>query len=107
MILSTVERIPGYEVSEILGVVSANVITSKHLGRDIAAAFKAMIGGELKGYTEMMTEARNEAVERLIREADAMGADAVIGLRFSSSYIMSGAAEILVYGTAVKLRREG
>ncbi len=105
MILSTTEKIPGYEVTEVLGVISANVITSKHLGRDLAAVLKSLIGGELKGYTEMMTEARNEALERLIGEAEKMGADAIIGLRFSSSYVMSGAAEILVYGTAVKIRR--
>jgi uncharacterized protein YbjQ (UPF0145 family) len=105
VIVTTVEQIPGYRVKEILGVVSGNVVMSKHLGRDIAAALKTLAGGEIKGYTEMLTEARNIAFERMVKEAEKLGADAVIGFRYSSSMIMSGAAEILAYGTAVKLEK--
>gem|GEM_PF-136020 len=106
MIITTTEQVPGYRVKEILGVVCGNVVMSKHLGKDIAAAFKTLAGGEIKGYTEMLTEARNIALERMIKEAEKLGADAVIGFRYSSSTIMSGAAEILAYGTAVKLEKE-
>jgi uncharacterized protein YbjQ (UPF0145 family) len=105
MIITTTEQVPGYRVKEILGVVCGNVVMSKHLGRDIAAALKTLAGGEIKGYTEMLTEARNIALERMIKEAEKLGADAVIGFRYSSSTIMSGAAEILAYGTAVKLEK--
>ena len=105
MILSTIDEIPGYEISEVIGIVTGNVVTSKHIGRDIAAALKTLVGGEIKGYTEMLTEARNEAIERMVREAERLGADAIVGVRFASSYVMTGAAEILVYGTAVKLKK--
>ncbi|GAB6189592.1 heavy metal-binding domain-containing protein [Marinitoga arctica] len=103
MIVTTGEKIPGYEIKEILGVVIGNTVQSKHLGRDIAAAFKTLAGGELKGYTEMLTEARNTAYERMLNEAEKLGADGIINVRFSSSAVMQGAAEMLVYGTAVKL----
>ncbi|ABR30984.1 hypothetical protein SU69_05745 [Thermosipho melanesiensis] len=103
MIISTTDKIPGYKIKEITGIVMGNIVHSKHLGKDIAAAFKTLAGGEIKSYTEMMTEARNKAIERMIDEAEKLGADAIVSVRFSSSAIMSGAAEILVYGTAVKL----
>ncbi|MBM7559777.1 heavy metal-binding domain-containing protein [Marinitoga litoralis] len=105
MIITTGESIPGYEITEVLGIVIGNTVHSKHLGRDIAAAFKTLAGGELKGYTEMLTEARNVAYNRMIDEAEKLGADAIIGMRFSSSAVMQGAAEMLAYGTAVKLRK--
>ncbi|MDK2886124.1 MAG: hypothetical protein PWP54_682 [Thermosipho sp. (in: thermotogales)] len=106
MIVTTIEHVPGYEVKEVLGIVIGNIVHSKHLGKDIAAAFKTLAGGEIKSYTEMMTEARNKALERMIDEAEKLGADAVIGVRFGSSSVMSGAAEMLAYGTAVKLREK-
>ena len=105
MIVTTTERIPGYEIEEVLGIVFGNTVRSKHLGKDIAAAFKTLAGGEIKSYTEMLTEARNEAIKRMIDEAEKLGADAVIGVRLGSSAVMSGAAEIVAYGTAVKLRK--
>ena len=105
MILSTTDRIPGMRIKEVLGLVMGNTIKARHLGRDIAAAFKNMIGGEIKGYTEMLTEARNEAIKRMIDEAEKLNADAVIGVRLATSQIMSGAAEMLAYGTAVKLEK--
>ncbi|MBO8160430.1 MAG: YbjQ family protein [Thermosipho sp. (in: Bacteria)] len=106
MIITTTEKVPGYEIEETLGLVIGNIVHSKHLGKDIAAAFKTLAGGEIKSYTEMMTEARNKALERMIDEAEKLGADAVIGVRFGSSSVMSGAAEMLAYGTAVKLKKK-
>uniref|UniRef100_A0A7C5RKB3 UPF0145 protein ENT77_05585 n=1 Tax=Fervidobacterium thailandense TaxID=1008305 RepID=A0A7C5RKB3_9BACT len=107
MIVTTTDYIPGYEVEEVLGVVTGSIVNSKHLGKDIAAAFKTLAGGEIKGYTELLNESRKIAVQRMITEAEKLGADAVIGLRFGSSSVMQGAAEILAYGTAVKLRKKG
>ena len=86
-----------------LGVVTGNVVQSKHVGRDIMAGLKTIFGGEIRGYTEMLTEARQKATGRAIAEAEAMGADAIVNVRFTTSAIMQGASEILVYGTAVKL----
>ncbi|MBO5756140.1 MAG: YbjQ family protein [Clostridia bacterium] len=87
---------------ETLGLVEGSTVQSKHIGRDLAASFKTIVGGELKGYTEMMNEARKVATARMIEQAEAMGADAVIEVRYSSSAVMDGAAEIMAYGTAVK-----
>ena len=105
MITVTVEYVPGYEIVETLGIVSGNIVNSKHVGKDIAAAFKTLVGGEIKGYTELLTESRNAALERMIDAAESIGADAVVGLRFGSSSVMQSAAEIFAYGTAVKLRK--
>ncbi len=105
VIVTTTETVPGYEIEEILGVVFGNTVRSKHLGDDIAAAFKTLAGGEIKSYTEMLTEARNEAIERMISEAERMGADAIVAVRLGSSSVMSGAAELVAYGTAVKLKK--
>lgn len=105
MIYTTTEAIPGWEVSEIVGVVTGNVVQTKHVGKDIMAGLKSLVGGELSGYTEMLTEARQTAIKRLVAVALDLNADAVVGLRFTTSSIMSNASEILVYGTAVKLKR--
>lgn len=105
MLLSTTEKIEGYEIVETLGMVMGNVVYSKHIGKDIAAAFKTLAGGEIKSYTELLTEARNIALQRMIAEAEKLGADGIIGIRFGSSSIMQSAAEVLAYGTAVKLRK--
>ena len=103
IITSTSNEIPGKKVKQILGVVLGNTIRARHIGRDIAAGFKTLVGGEIKSYTEMMTKAREEAFNRMINQAHTMGADAVINIRFTTSAIMQGAAEILAYGTAVKV----
>ena len=87
---------------ETLGLVQGSTVQSKHIGRDLAASFKTIVGGELKGYTEMLNEARKIATARMTEQAEAMGADAVIEVRYSSSSVMDGAAEIMAYGTAVK-----
>ncbi|MEO1062656.1 MAG: YbjQ family protein [Actinomycetota bacterium] len=105
MIMTTMETLPNAVVSDVRGVAMGNTIRSKHLGRDIGAALKTLVGGELKGYTEMLTESRNEAVQRMLEHADSMGADAVVNVRFTTSQVAGGAAEILAYGTAVTIRR--
>lgn len=103
MITTTTETIAGRTITETLGLVTGNTIQSKHIGRDIAAGLKGIVGGELRGYTEMTSVARDEALARMITEATALGADAVVGVRFSTAMVMTGAAEMLAYGTAVKL----
>ncbi len=105
MIIATTDTLPGYEIVETLGIVMGNTVHSKHLGKDIAAAFKTLAGGEIKSYTEMLTEARNIAIKRMIAEAEKIGADAIIGMRLGSASVMSGAAEVIAYGTAVKIRK--
>ncbi len=104
MIYTNTPDVPGREIAEILGVVTGNVVQSKHVGRDIMAGFKSLIGGEIISYTEMLTEARQKAISRLVEEALKFDADAVVNLRFTTSSIMSGCSEILAYGTAVKLK---
>ena len=104
MTIVTTDYLPGKDVTESLGMVQGSTIQSKHIGKDIMAGFKQLVGGELKQYSEMLQEARNIAMDRMIQKADALGADAVIGVRFATSSIMDGAAEILVYGTAVKIK---
>ena len=101
MLIVTTDEIPGKKL-EALGLVKGETVESKHVGKDIMAGFKGLVGGELKGYTEMISDARRLATERMVQEALHLGADAVVATRFSSSSIMQGASEILVYGTAVK-----
>jgi uncharacterized protein YbjQ (UPF0145 family) len=103
MLLSNVETIPGKTIVEFYGLVSGSTVRAKHVGRDIAASFKNIVGGELKGYTELLSESRQEAVDRMVREAEAIGANAVVNVRFSTSSISQGAAELFAYGTAVKV----
>ncbi len=101
MILVNTETIPGMTISEVKGLVQGNTVRAKHLGRDIGAGLKNIVGGELKGYTELLTEARREALERMIAQAEQLGANAVVNVRFSTSAVTSGAAEIYAYGTGV------
>jgi len=103
IIISTGENIPGKKVVEILGIVKGNTVRARNIGRDIGAGFKNLVGGEVKTYTEMSVQSRDEAYNRMINEAIKMNADAIIGMRFMTSMIMQGASEILAYGTAVKL----
>ena len=104
MIYSTTETIPGREIRESVGVVTGNVVQAKHIGRDIMAGLKSIVGGEIRGYTEMLNEARDIAIGRLVENAKQKNADAVVGIRFTTSSIMDGSSEILVFGTAAKLR---
>lgn len=101
MILATINQIPGKEY-EILGIVQGSTVQSKNIGRDIGASFKTFVGGEIKGYSAMLDEARDIAKKRMLDQAVALGADAIIGVQFASSAVMAGAAEMLAYGTAVK-----
>ncbi len=104
MIHSTTETVPGREIDEIVGLVRGNVIRAKHLGTDIIAGLRNLVGGEVSEYTKLMAEAREQAFDRMVAQAQTHGADAIIGVRFTTSMVMSGAAEILVYGTAVRLK---
>ena len=105
MILVNTDYISGKEL-EMLGLVKDSTIHSKHLGKDIAQAFKMMVGGELKSYNEMMNEARAIATKRMVAEAEELGADAIVNIRYASSAVMQGAAEVIAYGTAVKFVNE-
>jgi uncharacterized protein YbjQ (UPF0145 family) len=100
MILVNTESIPGYRIARLLGLVQGNTVRAKHLGRDIAAGFKNLVGGEIGGYTELLTDARREAIERMMAQAQQLGANAVLNVRFSTSAVTQGAAELYVYGTA-------
>ena len=103
MLIVTTEYISGKEL-EMLGLVKGSTIQTKHLGKDITQSFKTLVGGELSAYTEMMNDARALATKRMVQEAAAMGADAIIGVRYGSAAVMQGAAEVFAYGTAVKFR---
>jgi uncharacterized protein YbjQ (UPF0145 family) len=103
MIVSNLELIPGKRVVSHLGMVQGSTVRAKHVGKDIFASLKNLVGGELKGYTELMQEARQEAIDRMIREARSIGANAVLNVRFATTSIAVGAAEILAYGSAVEL----
>ena len=101
MILCSTDTIPGKTITKVLGLVRGNTIRARHMGRDIMAAFKHMAGGEISDYTKMMAETREQALDRLAEDAEALGANAIVGLRFTTTSMMQGAAEFLVYGTAV------
>lgn len=104
IIITTTEGLPGREVGEILGVVKGNTIRARHIGSDIGAGLKSLIGGEIKGYVKAFTDAREEATRRMLEEAEALGADAVVCMRYTTSQVMDSAAEVLAYGTAVKFK---
>ncbi len=105
-IVATTEHVPGYRIRKVLGVVCGSVVMAKHVGKDILAALRNIVGGEIKEYTELLAQARNIALQRMVERAKSMGANAVLGLRFSTAAVTSGAAEILAYGTAVVLEKE-
>ncbi len=104
MITSTIETIPGREIAESVGVVRGSTVRARNIGRDIFAGFKNIIGGEISEYTKLLADSREQSMQRMIQDAQALGADAVVNIRFTTSAVMQGAAEILAYGTAVKLR---
>jgi uncharacterized protein YbjQ (UPF0145 family) len=101
VILSNTETVPGKQITRFFGVVSGSTVRAKHIGKDIMAGFKNLVGGELKAYTELIAEAREDAVGRMVREAESLGANAVVNVRFSTSSVAQGAAELFAYGTAV------
>ncbi|MPV86102.1 YbjQ family protein [Ostreibacterium oceani] len=105
MLLSTIEVIPNTHIVKHLGIVQGSTVRAKHIGRDFMAGFKNLLGGELRGYTELLEESRQEALDRLVEQATAKGANAILNIRFSTSTITTGASEILAYGTAVVLKK--
>ncbi|RLE07274.1 YbjQ family protein [Candidatus Aerophobetes bacterium] len=106
MKLTNTDFIPGYEIKEALGLVLGNTVRAKHLGRDIMAGLKNIVGGEIQEYTDLLADARKETLNRMVNEAKKLGADAVINVRFMTTQTMGGAAELLAYGTAVKLTKK-
>jgi len=103
MIIVTTNEIPGREITETIGLVQGSTVKAKHVGRDIGASLKTLVGGEIRGYSDLMREARDEALQRMIQEAEKAGANAVIGMRYQTSQIMQTASEVIAYGTAVKV----
>ncbi len=104
MIITNIETVPGKTIVEHFGLVSGSTIRAKHIGRDIMASLKNLVGGELKGYTQLLQESRNQAIDRMIEHARQMGANAIVNVRFSTSSIAQGAAELYAYGTAVRVQ---
>jgi len=103
MLMSNLEQVPGRRIVRHLGLVQGSTVRAKHIGRDIMASLKNLVGGELSGYTELLQDARQEAMDRLTKQATAVGANAVLNVRFTTSSVAQGAAELLAYGTAVEL----
>ena len=103
MTLSNTETVPGKRIVEFYGVVTGNTVRAKHIGRDIMAGLKNVVGGELKGYTELLNDSRAEATERMVAQARSMGANAIVNVRFATSSIAQGASELFAYGTAVRI----
>lgn len=107
MIIVTTPDVPGRRVDRVLGLVRGNTIRARHVGRDLQATFRNIAGGEIREYTKMLAEAREQAIDRMVEEAEALGADAVLAVRFQTCEVMRGAAEMLCYGTAVTLADQG
>lgn len=105
IIVTTTEVVPGGKISKVLGVVKGSTVRARNIGRDIGAGIKSIVGGEIKTYTDMTASARDEAYNRMVNQAIDLGADAVVNVRFTTSMVMAGAAEMLAYGTAVKLEK--
>ncbi|MBN1390039.1 MAG: YbjQ family protein [Candidatus Thermoplasmatota archaeon] len=106
MRMTNLDHVAGYEVTEDLGLVRANIVRAKHIGKDIIAGLKNIVGGEIREYTEMMSESREIAIMRMTEKAEELGADAIVNIRFMTSGIMGGASEIMAYGTAVRLKKK-
>jgi uncharacterized protein YbjQ (UPF0145 family) len=103
MILTNLEGVPGRTIKDHFGIVSGSTVRAKHVGRDIMAGLKNIVGGELKGYTELLQESRRQATERMIKQAEQLGANAIVNIRYATSSVAQGASELYVYGTAVKI----
>ena len=104
MVLTNIDSVPGKTIIEHFGVVMGSTVRAKHIGKDIMASFKNIIGGELKGYTELLDDSRKQAIERMSKQAEELGANAIINIRFATSSVAQGAAELYVYGTAVRVQ---
>ncbi len=103
MIISTTETVPGKEIKEILGIARGSTVRARNVGRDITASFKSLVGGEINEYTQLLADSREQAYQRMIQDAEKLGADAILNVRFNTATVMQGSSEILAYGTAVKL----
>lgn len=103
--MTTQDELADYDITQTLGLVRGNTIRARHVGKDIIAGLRSIVGGEITEYTKMLAEAREQSIDRMVDEADSLGADAIVCLRFTTSPVMQGAAELLAYGTAVKVRR--
>ena len=103
MFMTTTETVPGRTIVECFGLVNGSTVRAKHIGRDIAAGLKNLVGGELTGYTELLAESRGQAIARMVEQATAMGANAIVNVRFATSSVAQGAAELFAYGTAVRV----
>lgn len=106
IIVVTTESIPGYRVKKILGVVSGSIVRARHIGKDILASFRNITGGEIKEYTELLAQSRDEALKRMLKKAKELGANAILGVRFGTSSVAQGAAEVFAYGTAAIVEKE-
>lgn len=104
MIITTTEKIPNKEISEVLGIVRGSTVRARNIGRDILAGLKNVVGGEIEEYTKLQAHSREQSVQRMIQDAERLGADGIVNVRLTTSMIMQGAAEILAYGTAVKIK---
>lgn len=106
MLLTTTPDLPGYEIIEVLDIARGSTVRARHLGRDIGAVFKSMVGGEIRAYTDLMADAREQSIDRMIADAESLGANAIINVRFMTSMVLQGSSEILAYGTAVRVRKQ-
>ncbi len=104
MILTTTDKIPTKEISEILGIARGSTVRARNIGKDIFAGLKSIVGGEIEEYTELQAQSREQAMQRMVEDAESLGADAIVAVRITTSLVMQGASEILAYGTAVKLK---
>lgn len=105
VLMTTQDRIDGYEIAETLGIVQGNTVRARHIGRDFMAGLKTIVGGEIREYSELLNEARQESMDRMAKHAELLDADAIVAIRFETSDVMQGVAELFVYGTAVRLKR--
>lgn len=106
MIITTQDFLADYDITETLGLVRGNTIRARHVGKDIMAGLRTLVGGEITEYTKMLAESREQAIDRMVAKAESMGADAIVCMRFTTSAVLSGSAELLAYGTAVKLKKK-
>jgi uncharacterized protein YbjQ (UPF0145 family) len=102
MIVATTDNLPGRDITEVLGIVFGSCVQTKHIGKDVRAGLRSVIGGEARSYTELMEEARRTAMQRMIDDAQKLGADAIVGMRYATAQTMAGAAELIAFGTAVR-----
>ncbi len=107
MLITTQDEFADHEITETLGLVKGNTIRARHVGKDIMAGLRNLVGGEITEYTKMLAESREQAIDRMVASAEALGADAIVAMRFTTSAVMQGSSELLAYGTAVKIRKKG